>query len=105
MRSLIPCICKCERYNGELGLRTRKRELWWRCILQKVSGNEWDVLDETRTELIETVLWESVGRDREFDGDCLAVYWGLIFVNPTQDDIESARNEVKKRLELAEKEG
>ena len=103
MRSLIPCICKCERYNGELGLRTRKRELWWRCILQKVSGNEWDVLDETRTELIETVLWESVGRDREFDGDCLAVYWGRGFVNPTQDDIESARNEVKKRLEQRKK--
>ncbi len=77
LRSLIPCMCKCEiNDDGELGMNSKNREKWWRCILQKVSGNEWDVLDETRTELIQTVLWESVGRDRELDGECLAVTGG-----------------------------
>ena len=98
-RSLIPCMCRCEiDDDGDfVGLPSRNREDWSRCILQKVSGNEWEVFDETRTELITTVLWESEGRDKEYDGECLAVYWGESFVNPVQDDIESviesARNE------------
>lgn len=104
LRSLIPCICKCEiDDDGELGMRSKDRRKWWRCILQKVSGNEWDVLDETRTKLIQTVLWESVGRDRDYVGDCLAEYWGSSFVNPVQDDIKSARNDAEKRLEQRKK--
>jgi hypothetical protein len=109
LRSLIPCMCRCEiDDDGDfVGLPSRNREDWSRCILQKVSGNEWEVFDETRTELIKTVLWESEGRDKKYDGECLAVYWGTSFVNPVQDDIvsviESARNDAKQRLEQRKK--
>ena len=64
--SLIPCICKGELDDdGEWCIISKERRKCWRCILQQVSGNQWDVLDETRTELIKSVLWETVGRDRE----------------------------------------
>ena len=39
------------------------------------------------TEKIDTVVWETGDR---FDPECLAVYWGKSFINPVQDDIESA---------------
>jgi hypothetical protein len=85
--SSIPCVCKRE-YNG-LGnvLRRLEKERWWRCILHKVSENDWNVFNETMTVQIDTVVWET---GDELNGECLANYWGISFVDPVQCDIESA---------------
>ncbi len=97
--SSIPCVCKHEVDNEGLGnvLRSHEKEGWWRCILHKDAENVWHVFNETMSEKIQTVVWETGDK---YNPECLAVYWGESFVNPTECDIESAIDDGVKQLDL-----
>lgn len=101
--SSIPCVCKHEITNEGLGnvLRNHEKKKWWRCILHKVSENDWHVFNETMTEKIDTVVWETGDR---FDPECLAEYWESSIVNPTESDIESALEDGVKYSEMVREE-
>lgn len=63
---------------------------WKRAFLRRVTASEWEVLDELKDEVIDTIQWEG--------DNGLKLMWGFYAKSPANDDVEKAREEAKAAI-------
>jgi hypothetical protein len=79
LRTLIPCIWCINDKKFE------DPSFWKRAFLRRVTASEWEVLDELKDEVMDTLKWEG--------DNGLRLMWGFYAKTPAEDDVENAKKE------------
>ena len=89
LRNIFPCLsCSPDDSNDPSN--------WKRIILQKVTRDKWDVFDEDRIELLETIEW-GFSRNSSPNPSGLYSLWGTSYKYPVASDIDLARKDAQEQ--------